>query len=136
MTSSSTGTAPSRLDHEHTLVRGLAEELLAASSLPALDRAVHEAGAFLSQHFAWEERIDGPLATTVARHPSEEWRFEEVQEEHAHMLEMIDELFLLVARDDSWEASTRLAGELARRLLAHESLESEWLRRARGQQES
>ncbi len=130
--SPATGPSPSRLEHEHTLVRGLADELLAASSLPALDRVVHEAGAFLSQHFAWEERVDGPLARAIARHPSEEWRFEEVQEEHARMLEIIDELFLLVARDDSWEAATRLAGELARQLLAHERQEAEWLRRAGG----
>jgi hypothetical protein len=128
--------AGSRTEQEHTLVRGLANELLAANSLPALDRVVHEAGSFLSQHFAWEERSDGPLAQAVARHPTEAWRFEEVREEHAQMLDIIDELFLLVARDDSWEASTRLAGELARRLLAHERLEAEWLRLAGGEQES
>ena len=136
MTSPSTGTAPSRLEHEHTLVRGLAEELLNATSLPALDRVVHEAGAFLSQHFAWEERSDGAFARAVTRHPADAWRFEVVRDEHAQMLEIVDELFLLVARDDSWEASTRLAGELARRLLEHETLEAEWLGRARGQQES
>ena len=136
MTSPSTGTGPSRLEHEHTLVRGLAEELLAASSLPALDRVVHEAGAFLSQHFAWEERVDSPLAMAIARHPSEEWRFEEVLEEHARMLEIIDELFLLVARDDSWEPATRLAGVLAQELLAHEQREAEWLRRSRAPAES
>jgi hypothetical protein len=124
------------LEHEHTLVRGLAEELLAASSLPALDRVVHEAGAFLSQHFAWEERVDGPLARAVARHPSEEWRFEEVRDEHARMLEMIDELFLLVARDDSWEAARRIANELAQELLDHERLEAGWLRLAGGPADS
>ena len=132
MTFPSTDTAPSRLQHEHTLIRGLAEELLAASSRQALDRVVHEAGAFLSQHFAWEERMDGPLATAVARHPSEEWRFEEVRDEHARMLEIIDELFLLVARDDSWDRATQLAGVLAQQLLAHEDREAEWLRRAGG----
>ena len=131
-----TSTAPSRLEHEHTLVRALAEELLAASSLPALDRVVHEAGSFLSQHFDWEERADGPFARAVERHPAEAWRFEEVREEHARMLEIVDELFLLVARDDSWEASTRLASELARRLIEHERLEAEWLRRAGGLAES
>jgi hypothetical protein len=122
----------SRAEQEHSLVRGLANELLAASSLPALDRVVHEAGSFLSQHFDWEERSDGPFARAVERHPAEAWRFEEVREEHARMLEIVDELFLLVARDDSWDASTRLASELARRLLEHERLEAEWLRRAGG----
>ena len=136
MTSPSTGTAPSRLEHEHKLVRGLAEELLAASSRPALDRVVHEAGAFLSQHFAWEERLDGPLARAVARHPDEEWRFEAVCEEHARMLEIIDELFLLVARDDSWDRATQLASVLAQQLLAHEQHEAEWLQRAGGRSDS
>ena len=136
MKSPSPGTVPSRVEHEHTLVRGLAEELLNATSLPMLDRVVHEAGAFLSQHFAWEERLDGPLARAVARHPAEEWRFEEVCEEHTRMLEIIDELFLLVARDDSWEQATRLAGVLAQELLAHEQREAEWLRRAGGQAQS
>jgi len=125
-----------RVEREHSLVRGLANELLAARSPLALDRVVHEAGAFLSQHFAWEERYDGPFAQAVARHPSEAWRFEEVREEHALMLEMIDELILLVARDDSWDVSSHVAGELARRLLEHERLEAEWLQRAGGQQES
>jgi hypothetical protein len=101
-----------------------------------LDRVVHEAGAFLSQHFAWEERLDGPLARAVARNPSEAWRFEEVRDEHARMLEMIDELFLLVARDDSWEAARRLTNQLAQELLDHERLEAEWFRRAGGQTES
>jgi hypothetical protein len=121
------------MEHEHTLVRGLAEELLSAPSLPVLDRVVHEAGAFLSQHFAWEERLDGPLAQAVARRPAEAWRFEEVREEHARMLEIIDELFVLVARDDSWDRATQLAGVLARKILAHEDREAEWLRRAGGE---
>ena len=126
----------SRVEQEHSLVRGLANELVAASSLPALDRVVHEAGAFLSQHFAWEERSDSLLAQAVARHPAEAWRLDEVREEHAQMLDIVDELFLLVARDDSWETSTRLANELARRLLDHERLEAEWLRLADGHEES
>ena len=123
-------TSAQRIETEHVEVRRLAERLTRTSSPFALRRDVHALLAFLPAHLHYEEREDGPFALAVARSPDEAWRFDEVRDQHARMLEALEELFNLVERDDAYDAARPLARELGEELLAHERMEAEWLRTA------
>jgi hypothetical protein len=119
-----------RIETEHVEVRRLAERLTRASSPFVLRRDVRALLASLPAHFHYEEREDGPFALAVARLPDEAWRFDEVRDKHARMLETLEDLFNLVERDDSYDAARFLALELGAQLLAHDQMEAEWLRTA------
>jgi hypothetical protein len=117
-----------RIETEHVEVRRLAERLTQPSSAFVLRRDVRALLAFLPAHFHYEEREDGPFALAVARAPDEAWRFDQVRDKHARMLEELEDLFNLVERDDSYDAARSLAREFAEQLLEHERMESAWLR--------
>jgi hypothetical protein len=116
-----------RVETEHFEVRRLAERLTQPSSPLVLRRDVRSLLAFLPAHFHYEERDDGPFALAVSRAPAEAWRFDEVRDKHARMLEELEDLFNLVERDDDYDAACFVAHELGEQLLAHERMEAEWL---------
>ena len=116
-----------RVETGQVEVRRLAEQLLRPSSPFVLRRDVRALLAFLPAHFLYEEREDGPFALAVTRAPDEAWRWDQVRDEHARMLEELEDLFHLVERDDSYDAARSLARELGEQLLEHERMESAWL---------
>ena len=119
-----------RIETEHVEVRRLAERLMQTGSPFVLRRDVRALLAILPAHFHYEEREDGAFALAVARTPDEAWRFDEVRDKHARMLEELEDLFNLVERDDAYDAARSLARGLGEQLLAHERMETEWLRTA------
>jgi hypothetical protein len=119
-----------RIETEHVETRRLAERLEQPSTIAALRGDVHALMTFLPAHFHREERSDGLFALAVARAPEEAWRFEELRDKHARMLEEVEELFALVEREDAHPAASALARELGRQLLEHERMESDWIRLA------
>ena len=120
-----------RIATEHLDARRLAERLIEPCPPFIFRRDVRALLAFLPAHFHYEERDDGPFALAAARVPAEAWRFDQVRDMHARMLEVLEALFSLVERDDSGDAARLLARDLAGQLLDHERMEAEWLQTIR-----
>ena len=122
-----------RIETEHVEVHRLAEQLAAPKTLLALRRDVRALMSFLPAHFQREERDDGLFATAAALAPAEAWRFDEIRERHARILEELEDLFTLVDRGGGFDSARGLARSLSEQLVAHDQLETTWLRVALAQ---
>jgi hypothetical protein len=118
-----------RIATEHVEIERLAARLQSPTSAFTLRRDVRALVALVPGHFHREERSDGPFARAVALAPDDAWRFDEIRDKHARMLEVLEDLFALVERDDSYAAACEMARHLAAELGEHERLENEWLGR-------